>query len=99
MKVHKYSIHDIILQRDKLGYKGKMYVFNENLSFAATWTHLEGIMLSEISLTEKDKDYDITCMWNLKKYTVVNKTKIEADHRHREQTVTVGRGKEEGKMG
>ena len=56
VRIHKYSIHDIILQRDKLGYKGKMYVFNEMLSFAATWIHLEGIMLSEISLTEKDKD-------------------------------------------
>ena len=28
---------------------------NEILSFAATWMGLEGIMLSEISQTEKDK--------------------------------------------
>ena len=28
---------------------------NENLPFAATWMDLEGIMLSEISQTEKDK--------------------------------------------
>ena len=28
---------------------------NENFPFAATWMHLEGIMLSEISQTEKDK--------------------------------------------
>ena len=34
---------------------------NEMLSFAATWIDLEGIMLSEISLTEKDKH----CMLSL----------------------------------
>ena len=28
---------------------------NEKLSFAATWMNLQGIMLSEISQTEKDK--------------------------------------------
>ena len=28
---------------------------NENLPFAATWMDLEGIMLREISQTEKDK--------------------------------------------
>ena len=28
---------------------------NENLPFAATWMDLKGIMLSEISQTEKDK--------------------------------------------
>ena len=28
---------------------------NENLPFATTWMDLEGIMLSEISQTEKDK--------------------------------------------
>ena len=32
---------------------------NEILPFAATWMDLEGIMLSEISQTEKDK-YHIT---------------------------------------
>ena len=38
---------------------------NEILPFAATWMDLEGIMLSEISQTEKDKiPYDITYMWN-----------------------------------
>ena len=30
---------------------------NEILPFATTWMHLEGIMLSEISQTEKDKYY------------------------------------------
>ena len=42
---------------------------NEILTFAATWMDLEGIMLSEIGQTEKDKYcYDSGCMWNLKKY-------------------------------
>ena len=34
--------------------------------FAAVWTGLEIIILSEVSQTEKDK-YDIAYMWNLKK--------------------------------
>ena len=33
---------------------------NENLPFAATWMDLEGIMLSEVSQTEKDKYYMIS---------------------------------------
>ena len=33
---------------------------NEILPFAATWMDLEGIMLSEISQTEKDKYYMIS---------------------------------------
>ena len=40
---------------------------NEIVPFAATWMDLEGIIRSEISQTEKDKDRDITYMWNLKK--------------------------------
>ena len=39
---------------------------NEILPFATTWMDLEGIMLSEISQTEKDK-YFIIYMWKLKK--------------------------------
>ena len=35
---------------------------------AATWMHVENIILSEASQTEKDK-YDITHMWNLKNNT------------------------------
>ena len=34
------------------------------LTFVTTWMDLEGIMLSEISQTEKDKHG--TCTWNLK---------------------------------
>ena len=32
----------------------------ENLTFATIWMNLEGIMLSEISQTEKDKYYIIS---------------------------------------
>ena len=38
------------------------------LPFAIAWTDIEGIMLSEISQTEKDKyHYDFTHVWNIKK--------------------------------
>ena len=40
---------------------------NKIIPFAATWMDLETIILSEISQTEKDKSYDITYMWNVKK--------------------------------
>ena len=43
---------------------------NEILPFAAIWMDKEGIMLSEISQTGKDKYHMISLMWNLK-----NKTK------------------------
>ena len=48
---------------------------------------LEGIMLSEISQTDKDKFCMISHMWNAKKYNkLVNKTKKQQTHRYREQT-------------
>jgi len=37
------------------------------LTFVTTWMDLEGIMLNEISQTEKDILYNLTYMWNLKK--------------------------------
>ena len=43
---------------------------NEILSFAATWMDLEGIMLSEVSQTEKDK----YCMFSLYMGKSKNKT-------------------------
>ena len=42
---------------------------NQILPFAATCMDLEGIMLSEISQTEKHKLYDITYMRNSKNTT------------------------------
>ena len=46
-----------------------LYIYsykNEILSSAATWMDLEGIMLSEISQTEKDKYCIMSLMQNLK---------------------------------
>ena len=42
-------------------YKGILlsYKKNEIMPFAATWRNLEGIMLKEVSETEKDKYYMI----------------------------------------
>jgi len=39
---------------------------NEILPFAMMWMELEGIMLSEISQSEKDKYCMISLMWNLR---------------------------------
>ena len=39
---------------------------NEILPFVTTWMDLEGIMLNEISQTEKDKYLMISLIWNLK---------------------------------
>ena len=40
---------------------------NEIMAFAAMWTDLEIIMLSEVSQTVTQTSYTITYMWNLKK--------------------------------
>ena len=42
---------------------------NEILPFAATRMELEGIMLSEISQSEKDRYHIFTHMWNLRNLT------------------------------
>ena len=46
---------------------------------------LGGIMLSEISLTEKDRVYDFTYMWNLKnKINTQNRNRlIDTENRER----------------
>ena len=41
---------------------------NETLPFGKTSVDLKGIMLGEISQTESQMLYDITYMWNLRKY-------------------------------
>ena len=50
------------------------------MSFAATWTDLEIVTLSEVSHTERQISDDIVCIWNLKKGTneLIYKTEIES---------------------
>ena len=38
---------------------------NKIMPFAATWMELETLILSEVSLKDKDIPYDITYFWNL----------------------------------
>ena len=42
---------------------------NEMLPFATTWMELEGIMLSEISQSEKDRYHVFIHLWNLRDLT------------------------------
>ena len=58
------------------------YKKNKILPFAMTWMGLESIMLSEISQSKKDKPYDFTYMWNLRK---TNKQKKQAKEKKRER--------------
>ena len=53
------------------------------MPFAATWMHLEIIILNEVSQKEKDKYHIISYMWNLKYDTNLS---MKQTHRHREQT-------------
>ena len=52
---------------------------NEIMPFAPTWVDLEGIMLSEITQTEKDKYFMLSHMWNLKYDTKKLIYKTETD--------------------
>ena len=61
---------------------------NETMPFAATWTELEIIILSEVSQTEKNKYHMISLICGiLKKITQMNLlTKQKQTHRLRKQT-------------
>ena len=59
---------------------------NEILPSVATCMGLEGIMLSEISQTQRQILYDITDMWCLKNLQTSEYNKKEADSQFREQT-------------
>ena len=64
------------------------------MPFAATWMQLEMIILSEVSLTEKDKYHMISLMCGILKMIQMNLfTKQKKTHRHRKQTYGYQRGK------
>ena len=52
---------------------------NETMPCAATWMDLERIILTEVSLKEKDKYHIIACTWNLKYDTNENTCKTETE--------------------
>ena len=54
-KQRRYGINGMLLNCQK----------SEILPFVTTWMDLENIKLSEISQTEKVKNYMISLMWNL----------------------------------
>ena len=55
------------------------------LPFATTWMDLEGIMLSGVSQTEKDKYYMISVIYGILKNKWTNITKQKQSHRYKEQ--------------
>ena len=59
---------------------------DETMPFAATWTDLKIIILSEISQLGKDISSDITYMWYLKKDTNKFTYKPKQTYRHRKQS-------------
>ena len=65
---------------------------NETMSFAATWTDLEIIILSEISQLKKDISSDITYMWYLKMNANRFIYKPKQTYRHRKQSYCYQRG-------
>ena len=48
---------------------------NNFTAFAATWTGLEEIMLSEINQAEKELSYGFTHLWNIKKRKIGRRKK------------------------
>ena len=64
------------------------------MPFAATWMDLEIIILRESS--QENKYQHITYIWKLEKIIQMNLlTKQKKTHRHRKQTYSYQRGKEE----
>ena len=48
------------------GYNGIFLIGNDKYPpFASTWMDLEGMMLSEISQSEKDKHYMVSFVWGI----------------------------------
>ena len=50
---------------------------NEILPFAMMWMELEGMMLNEMSVRERQIPYDFTYMWNLRSKRTKHRDKKE----------------------
>ena len=68
------------------------------MPFAVTWMDLAIIILSEVNLKEKDKDYMISLIRRIQNATQTNLSMKRA-HRHREQTFDYQGGGGEGREG
>ena len=68
---------------------------NEMIPFAATWVHLEIIILSEVNDRERQIPYDITCMWNLKYDTNELIYEMEADSQTENKLMVIKKEKGE----
>ena len=66
------------------------------MPFTTTWVDPEGIRLSEISQTDRERQilYVITSMWNLKNKPV---STTKQKQTHRENKLVVTRGEREGR--
>ena len=77
---------------------------NQYPPFASTWTELEGITLSEISQSEKDKHYMVSFIWGIYKIVKGNKGKgvkisVGVTKHERHRTLGNEQGVVEGEVG
>ena len=71
------------------------------MALATTWMDLEIILLSQVIQTEKDIEYNITYMWNLKNQTklfklFIYKTEIDSQIQKTDLWLPKGKGGGEG---
>ena len=87
LSIYMYVSNGILLSHKK----------NENLPFV-TWMDLEGIMLRELSQTEKDKYCVLSLKCRIYKIKQVNVTKKKQTHEYKEQTGYPWRGEGGGNI-
>ena len=74
---------------------------NEIMPLEATWMRLEIIILSQMSERERQIQYDIPSMWNLKYDTneLIYKTKTDSDIENKFMAIEGERGQGRDKLG